>query len=467
MSAIRRGRRARERGSIPLALLATIVVAGLVAVVVATTIAGQRAVRFDQGFTGAVQVAEIGVQQVLHLINTGQLSPADAPAQGSGTTGEGHSYEWGADTDFESGDKGPVEWTVTVTGQGSGDVARTVEVTISDDPLFDLGAFSDVQLVFGGGNTADSYNSDTGEWCTRNGRVGSNGDLDFSGSAGGGPCEDEDYRRSDQTVDVIDLFDWEANPDPARCDHSGGSNCYENNDPANTWYLETHDDPIQTADDVDWMKDALGVSPSDDGQPRGYSCERANSKGDWTVPDGIAPADSTNGVAVDFLTEQSAGSGEVYAYCADTVTFEDTTQLADGASAENPVAFVVGERVDFDKKIAVNIACDASGVDCGSNQFDPRSVAPEAAALQIYSPAPSSAGSHGDVIHALNHSQIAASVYAPRGPCGGTGNAQIDMFGSLQCSNIRNQGGWQFHYDDRLGGAVRTGKFEIDRWTEQ
>ncbi|PSO53805.1 MAG: hypothetical protein BRC31_02625, partial [Actinobacteria bacterium QS_5_72_10] len=309
---------------------------------------------------------------------------------------------------------------------------------------------------------------DTGEWCTRNGRVGSNGDLEFRGSANGGPCEDEAYRRSDQTVDVVDLFDWEADPDPARCDHRGGSNCYENNDSAKTWYLETHEDPIETADDVDWMKDALGVSPSDDGQPDGYSCERANSKGDWTVPDGIPPADSTDGVAVDFLTEHSAGSGEVYAYCADTVTFKDITQLADTASAENPVAIVVGERVKFKEGSAVNIACDHSGVECGSNQFDPLSVFPEAAALQIYSPAPSSAGpSSGDVIRALNHSQIAASVYAPRGPCGGKGTAQIDFFGSLRCRNIRNQGGWQFHYDDRLGGAVRTGKFEIDRWSEQ
>lgn len=453
-----------ERGSLPLALLAAVVVAGLVSVVVATTLAGERSVRFDQGFSGSVHAAEAGVQEVLHLLNTGQLTPAATlPVQGSGEIG-GRSYDWEADTGFQPGDDGPVTWTVTSTGEGAAGVTRTLEVAISDEPLFDLGAYSEVQLAFSGGNTADSYNSGTGEWCTGNGRVGSNDDLDFSGSATTGPCDGEAYRRSDQTVDGVDLYDWEANPDPQRCSHRGGSNCYEDNDPSKTWHLTTHEDPIDTSDDVTWMKDVLGASASDDGQ-NGYQCQQANSQGDMTVTGTLAPADSTNGVAVDYLTAHSAGPGEVYAYCADTVTFEDVTQLAAEASITNPVVFVVGERVDFPQGGAVNVDCDS--VDCG-NSFDPTSVAPEAAALQIYSPAPSNTqASSADVIHALNHAKIAAAIYAPRGSCGGTGNAQIHLFGSLVCSNVRNQGGWQFHYDDRLGGAVRTGEFGVTRWSEQ
>lgn len=461
-----------ERGSLPLALLAMIVVAGLVGVVAASTIAGERSVRFDQGFTGSVHVAEVGVAEVLHLLNTGQLSYQDAPVTGSGTS-DGEAYEWTADTDFVDGDAGPAEWTVTSTGDGTDDVTRTLEVQMSDGPLFDLGAFSKVVLTFTGGNTADSYTSDESvpdadAWCTGNGRVGSNDDIDFGGSAPSGPCSDEDYRRSDQTVDGVDLFDWDANPDPARCHHSGGSNCYEGNNPDNTWYLETHDERIEIGSDVEWMKEVLGADPGDDGQ-NGYQCQDANSQGDWLIDETrspLAPADSSNGVKVNYLSDHSAGPGDVYAYCADTVTFDGLVQLTSDADAENPVVLVVGERVDFRPQGgAVNIACDE--VDCGSG-FDPTTVRPEAAALQIYSPAPSDVGaSNADVVHALNHVKIAAAIYAPRGSCGGTGNAQIDLFGALVCGNVRNQGGWQFHYDDSLGGAVRTGDYGIIQWSEQ
>lgn len=454
-----RPRHADERGSLPLALLAMIVVAGLAGVVVASTIAGERSVRFDEDFTGAVHVAEVGVAEALHQLNTGQLTHEDPlPVTGSGTS-DGESYEWEADTNFQAGDVGPATWTVTATGGNADGVTRTLQVDISDSPLFDLGAFSKVELAFSGGNTADSYNSSTGDWCTGNGRVGSNEDLDFSGSATTGPCgEIQADRGPDQTVDGVDLYDWEENPDPGRCVHSGGSNCDEEN-------VETHDERIETDDDVEWMKEALGVAPSDDGQ-NGYQCERTNSQGDMTVTGTIAPADQSNGVPVDFLTDHTVGPGEVYAYCVDTVSFEEVTELSSDADAENPVVFVVGERVEFPQGGAVNIGCDQSGVDC--NNFDPTSVTPQAAALQIYSPAPSGVGaSNADVIHAMNHAKIAGVVYAPRGSCGGTGNAQIDMFGSLVCSNIRNQGGWQFHYDDYLGGAVRTGEFGISRWSEQ
>lgn len=458
-----------ERGSLPLAMLAMIVVAGLVSVVAASTIAGERSVRFDQDFTGAVHVAEVGVAEVLHQLNTGQLSHTDdLPVEGSGTS-DGETYHWTADTDYQDGDVGPAEWTVTSTGSDGDDVTRTLRVQMSDGPLFDLGAFSKVVLTFTGGNSADSYNSSTGEWCTGNGRVGSNDDIDFGGSAPAGPCKDEAYRRSDQTVDGVDLYDWDENPDPARCHHSGGSNCYEDNDPDKTWYLQTHDDRVEIDSDVEWMKKVLGVDPSDDGQ-NGYECQHTNSQGDWLIDAAqspLAPADSSNGVKVDYLSEHSAGPGDVYAYCADTVTFDGIIELASEADTENPVVIVVGERVDFrPQNGAVNIGCDQNGVDC--DNFDPASVTPEAAALQIYSPAPSDVGaSNADVVHAVNHLKIAAAVYAPRGSCGGTGNAQIDLFGALVCGNVRNQGGWQFHYDDALSGAVRTGEFGVIQWSEQ
>lgn len=451
--------RAADDGSIPLALLGSIAVAGLVSVVVASTVAGERSVRFDQEFTGAIHVAEAGVETALHKLNTGQLSSEDSPVEQSGTI-DGKDYEWTAVTEHEPGDPGPVEWTITSTGRHQ-NVTRTVKADISDEPLFNMGAFSDQMLAFSGGNSADSYDSSSGQWCTGNGRVGSNEDLGFGGSAQTGPCKD-DYPRGDQTVDGVDLYDWASYADPARCDHSGGSNCYEGNDSSGTWYVQTHDERVRIAQDVDWMESALEEC-AQEGKMRSHVTTVGDEGGT------LEPADGASGIEVAHLTEHGAGPGDRYAYCVDDLVFDGPTELVDAASADDPVVFLVGSSVTFEapggssSDRAANIGCDA--VDC-SNSFDPRNVTPEAAALQIYTPADDAIDK--SVVQAQNRWKIAAALYAPRGSCGGvTSNPQIDYFGSLVCGDIRNQGGWQFHYDDALGGAMRTGKFAVNRWGEQ
>lgn len=453
-----------ETGSIALALLASIIVAGLVTVVVAATLTGERSVRSDQQFTGALHVAESGVQQALHELNTGQLTgDTDSPRTG---TVNGVPYEWTA-TQISS-----TEWTVTSTGGADGDAQRTIEALIRHDPLFRIAAFSRRTASFNGGNTADSYTSDeeavpddTAAWCTGNGRMGSNGALEFGSAEANGPCAAE-YNdgspRHKQTVDGVDLYNWqEGNDSPSRCNHlGGGENCYENNDPDQTWYVETHSEPLTFEDDIAWMEgvvDACGSAVQD----RTY--------GDGAV---IPPADSSTSGAVEvgFLSDHGAGPGDTYAYCTSSLTFDGIVELADGASLEDPVVFVVDGPIRFEGQNRdarfVNIGCDDSGVSCDSS-FDPGSPRPHAAALQIYSPT-SDADVDDQLMSARNHWKIAAAMYAPNGTCGGSsGSPQGDLYGSLICNDMASIGQWSFHYDDALADAVTEAHLSIGRWSEQ
>lgn len=446
-----------DTGSVALALLAAIIAAGLVTVVVAATLTGERSVRFDQQFTGALHAAESGVEQALHELNTEQLT-GDTTSPRTGTAGD-TPYEW---TAAQIGDRA---WTVTSTGGAADGAQRTSEAVIRSEPLFAVAAFTRHAAAFSGGNTADSYTSDESvadseAWCTGNGRMGSNGALEFGSAEARGPCETT-YPRSKQTVDGVDLHGWqEGNDRASRCHHAGGGeNCYEGNDPDQTWYVDTHTEPLSFDADIAWMEAAVDQCSS--------LPSRSYSDGDVIPP---ATASTAGAVNVDFLSEHGAGPGDKHAYCAGSLTFDGTVEVSDDASMENPVIFVVDGAIRFEGRNRnsrfLNIGCDETGVSCNSS-FDPGSPRPEAAALQIYTPASdASVGDH--LVSARNHWKIAAAIYAPNGTCGGSsGSPQGDLYGSLICNDMASIGQWSFHYDDMLTDAVTKDELAIQRWSEQ
>lgn len=448
-----------ERGSVVLALLVAIVVAGLTVTVVASTVTGQRAARFDGEFTNTLHVAEAGVSEVLYKLNNGLITGAHAPLSGSGQA-NGTPYAWTADWDGERG------WTVRSTGGAAGAVQRTVEAIIEELPRFHLAAFSDYLLQFGGFNNADSYNSNSGAWCTGKGRVGSNDALVFPGGAtGSNAC----HTSGDRTVDGVDLFDWEDNPgdpdDPAnpRCTHNTGTpnNCY---DAAGEPRFVTHDAPIlfDSGDERDvgsiaWMQDALS------------RCKAAGQFGtEWrTSVDGspLRPAGTTDGP----LLNPADPSDSRRIRCFQRVVFDDHTVL-DGASADNPVVMVVEETVFVarDKKTPSGGA-QHPHVHCVGCVPGPGGATPVAAALQIYTPSQQNPAAHdGNVVTIRQQSVFAGTLVAPRGACGGlTGSgAGVHVYGTLLCGSIRNVGGWQFHFDEALLG-FGNGKHVVSRWSEQ
>lgn len=89
---------------------------------------------------------------------------------------------------------------------------------------------------------------------------------------------------------------------------------------------------------------------------------------------------------------------------------------------------------------------------------------PDSSALRITTDSPS--------FRVGNNSHVAAAIMAPKAICHGNPSAaQADIYGSLICNRIGNegsgnQGGWSFHFDVRLL-ALGNGRYEITALREE
>ncbi len=381
-----------DRGSLPLAMLAAIIVTGLVVVMVSATLTGTRATRFDRSYTTVIQAADAGIQEASHRIARGSLDPAsptDSGAIGNAT------YTWTATN------VSPVEWRVTSTGTMADGTDRTVEATVKDEPRFFLAAFADRGLTFAGGNGADSYNSSA--WYTGNGIVGGNEDIRLNGAS--------------TTVDGVALYNWDAYPDLNRCQHTGGSGC----------------------DDVRNTPEA--IAPSARIGPR---MEVGDQLDTAFIDEQLAACGtplSSWTASVDGAILGPPYTAEVFCV-QDLIIDIDTTVIA-------PVRIYVAGNVSISNGRSVNclVGCTAGA------------SAPDPSDLQIYS--------SGGGVEIGNHAKIAAAIYAPESDCkGNPSSAQAEIFGSLICGTISNQGGWQFHFNDELLSHGK-GQFAVQDWREE
>lgn len=167
-----------ESGSIPLVLLAAIVLGGLIIALYMDVSTGLRLASADRDFNQAVQVADAGLQEAFTTLTS--LDEEDLPEVGDllpgphpGTLGRG-SYEWSARR------VGAGTWQVRSEGEfGTG--ARVLEATMGPLYLFGLAAFGDVLIELRGGNDATSYNDTTINGGL--GAVGSNNQITLRGNA--------------------------------------------------------------------------------------------------------------------------------------------------------------------------------------------------------------------------------------------------------------------------------------------
>jgi hypothetical protein len=139
-----------ERGSLPLAMLAVLVVGSLVSVLVATVITGQRNTRFDQSFEQAIQVAEVGLDRMTFLVQRGFFDDLAGEPSFDGATADGEEYEV---TATRNGD----DWHVVSTGSAADGTSRTVEVWVRIYPPFRYGSFGRGFFLSRGVAMSDSF----------------------------------------------------------------------------------------------------------------------------------------------------------------------------------------------------------------------------------------------------------------------------------------------------------------------
>ncbi len=167
-----------QAGSIPLVLLAAIVLGGLIIALYTDVSTGQRLASDDRDFNQAVQVADAGLQEAFTVL--AGLDEAARPDVGdpytgttTGTLGRGE-YEWTAVR------AGANLWQVRSVGL-FGEASRTLEASMGPLYLFGLAAFGDILIELRGANGADSYNATTTNGGL--GSVGSNNQITLRGNA--------------------------------------------------------------------------------------------------------------------------------------------------------------------------------------------------------------------------------------------------------------------------------------------
>lgn len=392
-----------QDGSMVLALLASIIIGGLIVTVVATTMTGQRATRGDRDYQTAINGADAAVQQAYSIIS--RIGEDDDPACASGSVpaatcvltdehlalatelGDGQSFSWTAEQIT------PVRWQIRGSGFVNG-VERVVEAEAAQDAIFQVGAFADIGFRMNGSNFVRAYNASQSN--TGNGSIGSNGLIRINGNS---------------RADIINLFGPNA-----RCENSCGGSTTSTGTTVETGFSEVFD--------VDAIEDAIRESMS-------TACPSPTLPSYTSTADGPLQGGQT--------------------YCLQSIDLPNRAELrlSSDASSGNPVIVYVRGDVTIGNHSEIN--CSAG---CGAE-----TDRPDSGALQIYT--------LGERFQIGNQSQVAFAAAAPAATCQGSpSNAQATIYGALVCNDLTNQGGWDFHFDERLAG-IGAGEFRITDWREE
>ena len=465
MSQKRRG--LPEGGSLPLALLASIIVAGLVVVLVARVVATQNQVRFDQGFHASLPVADSGVALGKSWLNNeadlvcdgDTYKPSTFPIDCT-TPPETRGVDGGEFT-FTLTRRGDVEWEIVSIGEDAQSGERRQAVaTFRERPLVEVALFADTLINFRGDNSADSYTSDSSvgqdeSWCTGFGFIASNEDIRTRGTSGG-PCHTDN-----RTIDRAMLHNWEKNPGVVtddeypggdRCVHDGGgggANCRTVSDPE---YLapDRFDDPLE-------------LSKPD---KRAFIGEALDACGDDL--DAYLTSEDDGVLEPGGITYEVAFPGDLDGHpfrCVDSLTFDVDTKIVN-ATAEEPVILVVQNSVrvhgDGWPGGVAHVGCeDDDGEVTRCEAGDPSGAGasrPEAGRLWVF------VADEGE-IRMGRHSTFAGVLWGPGASC--DGQSGVEIFGSLICELLPdNLGGWKFHYDEALRD-VSSGEFYTSAWREE
>lgn len=410
-----------DEGSLVVALLGSVVAAGVMVVVTAAAVNALRTARHDRDFSDSVHAAEIGVEDILRSLNDGTDSACEdaGSCTGSGAAGE-TTYSYTA-IEVPGGNT----WEVAATATRNG-VTRTIEVVLERPSRFWLAAFTespgDPSLEMRGSNHASSYdhagNNDTGQ-----GAVGSNGTIRLHGDA---------------HADVVHVYGPNA---VVIC--SGG----------------TCDEPVEGTNsavtlETDFILDALAACPT--------------TPTAWRASEHIAtPIQLTTHFSVAEQAHITSPVGLLLPHpsgyhCFTDVIFDVPTLVARTPDASGELQPVIvhaqGDvRVDVGTHNKVNclpvVCTNGGGLDTSLLP------APDAAALQIFT--------LGSNVTFRNHNSIAAAIYAPNALCAGApSNAQAAVYGSLICNQIDNEGGWTFRWDENLEDIAGQ-LFDVVEWREE
>lgn len=449
----------REDGSVILALLAALVVGGIVVTLMATTVMGQRQVRFDRNFSNAIHAADSGVHASLTRINHAEVDPDNPVAVGTKLEiAEEDAISGAGDDDtgfwYTATKESKTRWEIESWGRAQDGTLRHVESTIEIPPIFQYAAFAKVNVGTSGDNCADSYDSDKDPEQALNtgkGVIGTNGNINIASSTA-------------SCTDGIELHDFYDDPDDPHDDDKDDiakrvTIC--NSEECKKFHqLEEQGGkvfglfPKPLVVDDWWIERSL--SEKRDARPDGQTnptYHRACND-DGTVPG----APGTIPDSLTFTQDSPPVRGTVYCAGSGGVSFDrvkntgEKISLKDpdpssSHSANDPVVIYTSGPITVAGQIWVN--CD----NCAAPTAGTLPVGPD---LQIYSTGPR--------LTINQQTQIGALLYAPRAIC--DGGADVHVWGAIVCQEMQNSGTWNFHFDQSSRTPSEI-SYRITHWHEE
>jgi hypothetical protein len=414
--------RGDDRGNLMLVFLILVISTGLTAVALGTVFGATSSTRHDNKFTAALPPADSGVQQALYSFNKQGPSPTGIPAPPTSCSNPAptaSSPQWGAVQDATK----PLVWHVTAYGCNGG-IVRKVTADLVQSPRFQVGAFADAGAgVHGASSSITSYGANN-----HLGTIGSNGSVVFHGNT---------------DVSKIILFDYAGtNANAGRC---SGTPC------AYTDANNTGSDPAFNGTIVYTVSDPYPVTQAD--LPAG------SDDPNQFMTDQLNACEAANGTLQPWVASENnytlVNTGQPQCYS--SMTFDGPTTVS-GASSANPLQLYVSGNIamtmngNASNKI-VNVPNNTLPIVTSNNY-------PDSAALQIYST--------GTSVAFVNNSTFVGLIWAPFATCAGaTSSATSDIYGSMICGTIDNQGDWNFHWDESLANKVGLGSWHIANYSEQ
>lgn len=429
-----------ERGSLPLAMLAAIVLAGVIIALYTQVQSGQLTARRDRDYQGAIQTADAGIQAAFtHLAAIEATDPAlpaidgfyptDPNAPGvvadeddtsvlyaTGDVGEG-SYAWRAKRIQTT------LWEVRSAGTYRGST-RYVEALLGEQPIFPFALFGNdpLDLSTGGGGNSINSMSDTIP------RLGSNGVMDLQSHHlqavpenlilecfGEGAAED----CPEETITHRTEVPFE---DLATTAYGDGGEC-------------TDPDTGEVIDDgiLDWPRFEAGGLV--EGEVYCFSqvlFEAGSGSGLRSYP--LTPADPPTDEPTRIFINPKGDTR--------------TTQGGGAGGGDSVGVHVSGTGTNL------------SEVNWLASGAEPGALTSSASDLLIFVPGTRT------VKFGNNSSRVAAGIYAPYSTC--DLRAQGEIVGSVICGSIQGSaGGWTLTYDDRLANYSLDDVYSVLSWSEQ
>lgn len=404
-------RAAEERGSLPMAMIAVIVVGGLTTAITADVVVGQQQARHDVVYESSLQAAEDGLERMVAQVEAG--------SQGASFTLPAYDVN-GAEVEGSATRSSSGDWVFRAQGTDPDGVQRQVEMRMDMLGIFNFAAFGRVAIGLRGGNGADSYRSGTFDQATT--------PPGFAVSAtGSAVCGDR-----------------MCNPTGNGVVGTNGALFLRGEDLANANYAEIHF--------------ANEVIPVDERLPGATGfCDGANT----TCSTATETSCGLRGAGVNKLQycAEPIELPEVVLPSTPTTAFDGTGTLGPGTHVFTNATLNSGTVITGTPSnptiIYLTGQLNASGnVNWNTAANEPR----PSPGLLIFST------STGVAIQVGNHSNISAAIYAPNGSF--DGNAQSGLYGSVVANDANTNGGFHVHYDDALSDVTDGADQQAASWIE-